>query len=204
MSMLTKSRKMRIAGIFFLAMQALIMYANYRASRFDGLFWFCNHTPLLIGISFLIGRKDFIKAIINVGFLPQLIWTVDFLGRLFFGTCLFDVTQYVFEGLNGRDVLVAIITHMFAINIALFLTRKQKINKKVLLYSAVYLVSLLVVSFIYSPVDKNVNFIKYFGAPAYTFPGYTALWAVLAFVIVVVPTYFIQKGIYKISTRKNE
>ncbi|MCA9460218.1 MAG: hypothetical protein KC550_06745, partial [Nanoarchaeota archaeon] len=107
--------------------------------RYDVFFWFCNHTPLFFAFAFFLKKRNVIKGLINVGFLGQFAWTLDFLSKLLFDTYIFKVTQYVFESQNGLWVLLPIGIHMFSTNLALFFTYKRKPDIYTAFYSSIYI-----------------------------------------------------------------
>ena len=192
-----------LAGIFFLLLQLYVFYANYQSTNFDILFWFCNHSPLLFGLAFILKRIDFIKALINFGFLAQFFWTVDFIGKFFFDFYIFNVTNYVFEDINGVYVLIPILVHVLGTNLALFLVHHRKPKLKILIYSLVYVILLYGASLSYTDPERNINCVQYIcGAQDYTFNGYTYFWPVLIFFFVVLPTHGIQCLLYFIHLHK--
>jgi uncharacterized integral membrane protein len=191
-------------GIFLLLLQFLLIYANFKATRFDVFFWFCNHTPLILGMAFLFRKKDFIKGLINVGFIAQFLWTLDFLSRLLTGNYIFKVTQYIFEEQLGAYILIPIGIHMLSINLALFLSYKRKPKLKTLLYSLVYIILLFAITLTYTLPERNVNCIQEIcGIPQYTFPSYTFFWPAIVFFVIVLPTHGLQYLIYKLHKKKS-
>lgn len=202
-----KSKEKRIffiTGIYFLLLQLVIFVENYFAYRYNIFFWFCNHTPLLFGLFFLAGKKDWIKAIINIGFLVQFIWVFDFISNIFFGSYSLGVTQYIFESELGWFILIPLFAHALSTNVALAHTYKIKPNKKVLIYSGIYILLLYFVTLTYAPIENNINCVyNLCGIQEYTFAGYTLLWPLLVFVIIILPTHGIQHIFYKLYKRKS-
>jgi hypothetical protein len=191
-----------IIGYFFLIMQVLIILSNYYTGRMHVMFWFCSHTPLIFGLAFLLDKKDVIKGLINVGFLFQFAWTLDFLSKLIFNVYIFWVTDYLFNEPHGLYMLVPILVHILGANLALFMTYKEKPNLRALFYSLIYLVIIYWVSLAYTIPERNVNCVHLLcGIPQYTFPYYTNLWLLTALVLIVLPTHGIQYLLYRISQK---
>lgn len=194
-----------LLGFFFLFMQFFVFLGNFQADRYDVFFWFCNHTPLFFSFAFFLKKRDIIKGLINVGFLGQFAWTLDFLGKLLFNVHIFNMTGYVFTSEKGFWVLLPIIIHIFATNIALYFSRKKKPTIKTLFYSMLYLMFLFGATLTYTDPQRNVNCIYALcGAVDLTFNNYTNFWLVLVFFLVVLPTQGIQYLLYRYSTKKNK
>ena len=178
-------------------MQLVVLWFNFEASRYNVFYWFCNHTPLMFSLAFFYGKDRIIKAIINLGFLPQILWTVDFLMKIFFGFYTFGFTRYVFDDALGIYVLVPILIHMFSTNVAFIATIKKKVDLKILMYSVIYVVLLYGITLVYSAQEINVNCVyEMCGAENYTPVWYTSLWPLIVFVFVLLPTQGIQYFFY--------
>jgi hypothetical protein len=192
-----------LIGIFFLIMQFFVFLGNYMSERYDVFFWFCNHTPLFFAFAFFLKKKNIIKGLINIGFLGQFVWSLDFLGKIFFDVHVFKMTAYVFEADNGLWVLLPIAIHMFATNIAFFFTRKKKPNVYTLFYSLIYILFLYAATLTYTLIERNVNCVQLLcGVTDLTFNGYTYFWPLLVFFLIAIPTQGIQYLVYKYCTRK--
>ncbi len=193
-----------LLGFFFLVLQFFVFLGNYKADRYDVFFWFCNHTPLFFAFGFFLGKRDIIKGLINVGFLGQFAWTLDFLGRIFFNTHIFKMTAYVFDNPNGLWVLLPIGIHMFSTNLALYYTYKKKPNLLVAFYSLLYIMFLYSGTLTYTLPGNNVNCVQEIcGFTELTFESYSHLWPIIVFFLIAMPTQAIQYGIYKLTNNKS-
>ncbi len=191
-----------VVGCFFLFMQFFVILGNYFSDRYDVFFWFCNHTPLFFGFAFLLKKRNIIKGLINVGFLGQFAWLMDFTGKLLFDVHIFKMTEYVFEDPNGLWVLVPIGIHIFSTNVALYFTREKKPNITTLLYSLIYIMFLYAGTLTYTLPERNVNcVVALCGALDLTPANYTNFWPILAFFLVVLPTQGIQYLVYNLSKK---
>ncbi len=192
-----------LAGIFFLILQAIVVFMNLDAGRPGVLFWFCNHTPLFIGVAFLSRNIDIIKGFISVGFIAHGLWTFDFLGKLLFNKFIFGYSEYIF-GADGLELLVPVLIHMFSITTAFLLTLREKTNKKVLLYALAYLVLLHGITIAYTIPEDNINCIQEIcGFENITLPYYSLFWSPLVFIIMVLPVYLLQVLIYNKFYKKS-
>lgn len=191
-----------LLGAFFLIMQFFIFFGNYRTDRYDVFFWFCNHTPLFFAIAFFLRKDDFIKGLINVGFLAQFVWTLDFLSRILLGVHIFNITEYIFEDPNGLWVLLPIGIHIFSTNLALYFTYKKKPKTYALFYSMIYVLFLYSTTLTFTVVQNNINWVFKPEGLNMLIPYYTGLWPFIAFLLLVIPTHAIQYGLYQLSKRK--
>lgn len=187
-----------LLGFFFLILQVFVFLGNYNSERYDVFFWFCNHTPLFFSLAFFMKKYNIIKGIINVGFIGQFAWTLDFIGKLFFDFHIFKMTNYVFENPNGLWILVPIGIHIFSTNLALYFTRDKKPNIYTAFYSLIYILFLYAGTLTYTLAEKNVNWIFEIGGELnFSHPAYTPFWPILVFFILAIPTQGIQHLIYK-------
>ncbi len=183
-------------------MQFFVIFGNYMSERYDVFFWFCNHTPLFFAFAFFTKNKNLIKGFINVGFLGQFVWTIDFLSRIFLGYNLFNMTNYVFDNPNGLWVLLPIGIHIFSTNLALYFTYKKKPNIYSAFYSLLYITFLYAGTITYTLTSRNVNCIfEICGFQELTFSNYSNFWPILTFFLVAIPTQGIQYFLYKLSRR---
>lgn len=181
-------------GLFFLFLQLVVILGSFRTDNFDIFFWFCNHTPLFFAIAFFIRSVSLIKAFINVGFLIQFLWLVDFLVALIFDIYAIGMTRYVFEDLVGFYVLVPILIHIFSTNVAFIFTFKEKTKNIVLFYSFIYLVFLFIFTFIFTSPENNINCIyEICEFEDLTFNFYTYFWIPLMFIFIIFPTFYLQR-----------
>ncbi|MFW6230606.1 MAG: hypothetical protein ACOC32_01130 [Nanoarchaeota archaeon] len=184
-----------IVGAFFLIIQSITTITYLQAGQPQNLLWFCNHTPILLSIAFFLKKKDIIKTVLNVGLIPQAIWSIDFIIRLLFGIFPFGVTAYMFEHVHGWSFIGSVLAHVFSSILAFGLVYRYRQSRRTLIYSAVYLLILFSASLLFSASAENINMVRYLELGDIDFPGYTALWPILAFVLVVLPTFWLQRSI---------
>ncbi len=61
--------------------------------------WFSNHTFIILGLALLFRSPFWAFAELCIGFLPELVWSTDFLARVFTGAHIWGFTSYMFK--NG-------------------------------------------------------------------------------------------------------
>lgn len=194
-----------LVGIFFILLQFAIFIADVNLENYGNFFWFCNHAPLLFAIFFFMKKPELIKALVNIGFLFQFAWVIDFLSTIYLKVSPLGVTQYIFEGKMGWFVLVPILAHIFSTNLAFFLTYNHKPNSKILFYSIFYGFVLLISTTLFTSPQENVNFINSaLGVSQQSFAGYPYLWLFVLFFGIILPTHGIQYLVYWFhKTKKN-
>jgi hypothetical protein len=193
-----KENKFTVTGIFFLILQLMLIYKYTHILAFSNMLWFCSHTPILFAIGFFMKNMNIIKSLICVGLIPQIIWIIDFVGKILFGTFIFGVTDYMFLNMTIFTFSVSVIEHFLSAPLALLLTYKYKTEKKVLVYALIYLIIILFLSITLNAEDYNYNLVRNIRIfDEFTFKGYTIAWPLLAMILVVIPTYYMQKYVYK-------
>lgn len=189
--------KFLVVGVFFILLQLSLFFKYLFLSRPENLVWFCSHSSLLFGFAFLYRKIHVIKALISVGLVIQLLWVVDYLGKLFFGVFVFGASDYMFMDIPRFSYVVSAVEHFFTGTLALGLTFKFKTERKVLYWAFGYLLLLLVVSVVVNTGQDNFNLTEHmiiFGE--FTFPGYYFAWPFLAMLVIVLPTYYFQGFLY--------
>jgi hypothetical protein len=187
-----------IAGIFFFLVQFFIILGNWNTDNYSVFVWFCNHTPVMFGLAFIFNKTQIVKGLINAGFLAQLVWTIDFLSKILFNTHIFNLTNYIFESPITIWILLTITIHMFTTNVALIITMKEKPQKISLFYSFIYIAFLYFLTLLTTIPEDNINWV--FAIDSIVFYShilYTIFWPITVFILVILPSHFIQYTLYK-------
>jgi len=187
---------------YFILVQALLIFRNVSISDYSAFFWFCDFAPLFLAIAFYYKNDQLAKGIINVGLLAQLISIAGFLIFLIFGANIAGMaTAFVHTPLQGSMFFLLHLT----IPIALFFQRKTEPRITSLAYSATILLLLFLVSVIFTaPIDNMNNIYSSTIIIGFTPPYYTPLWIFWTFILVIVPTYYIQRAVYSLTTHKKK
>ncbi len=76
--------------------------------------WFSNHTFIILGLALLFRSPFWAFAELCLGFLPELVWSADFLAKLLTGNYIWGFTSYMFttSGFNWM--------HLYSIQHILF------------------------------------------------------------------------------------
>lgn len=189
----------------FLSIQIFIFVINLQADDKSFYFWFCNHIPLLFSIAFFTKQYQAIKALISVGFIPQILWLLDLSLLGMFNITLFGFTQYFFTLESSLKIFSTLLIHIFSTLLALLFTIKIQPDKKSLKLSFIYLILLAIITFLFTQSSSNINCLHAIcGLESLTFPIYTFLWPLITFIVMVVPAFYLQNLLYKLSMKIHE
>jgi hypothetical protein len=176
-------------AFLFLFLQILVGVRNVY-SDYMLFFWFCDFAPAVFFIAFLMKRYQLVKGMINIIFFPQVVFLMIFLTRT-----VLHYTGMVTFGYDLFFVTVTIMFHLASI-IAMIFTYKITTNENSLAYSLLLLSGTFLVGLAFTPAEGNINFIYTLGN-AFGIPELDILWIPITFFIVVLPTYYLQKVLYK-------
>ncbi len=189
--MLRLTRENLFWGITFLSLQALIIARNFFTNYFV-FYWFCDFAPAVFALFFLLNIPQGTKGMIHIIFVGQLLYTLSFISMVSVHTPLFgfpiDLETHAF------NIFVTLAMHQSAL-LAMIATRHIRptlasLNIAILILLAVY-TAIRTFTEPSSAVDYNYNYI--YSHPALNnAPFYTQWWIIIAFGIVVLPTYMLE------------
>lgn len=195
--------KFKIVGSFFFILQLMLLYKYIFIAEFSNMLWFCSHVPFLFGIAFFIRNINLIKSLISIGLTIQIIWIIDYLGKLFLGIYIIGETTYMFNGMDIFSYTTSIFEHFFSSILALVIVYKYKPKKEIFIYAFIYLIIILILTLIFSSESQNYNLVynlKIFNE--FTFPGYSFVWIFMTMILIVIPTYYLQIILYRLNIKK--
>lgn len=91
--------KREVLGWLLMAVGVLPILTFLLFTRAEYVFWFSNHTFVVLGLAVLFRSRFWVLAELCIGLIPESMWSVDFLARLFTGEHVFGFTSYMFK--NG-------------------------------------------------------------------------------------------------------
>jgi len=188
----------RVMTFVFLAIQMLVIVRNLETDFFS-FYWYCDFTPGVLAVLFLIGNVQLIKGFLNLGLGAQFGYLVVVLSKILFGVGLFG---FVFDfPFTVRYILPSIIIHLTTL-FAFSVTYHVRPARSALVYSFVYLLVIYTIVLLFAQstgtTGTNFNFI-FASKTLHAVPHYTQLWVPLAFVLVVLPTQAFQYVVYRIQ-----
>lgn len=188
----------KIFIFYLILLQILVIIRNIQIESFQTFFYFCNHIPILIIIFLIYKKYNYLKALINIGFLIQFGWILDFFSKLIFDYYLFGSTFYIFENLLSFSSLISILIHTTTLIPLFFIIKKEKTNEKSLYYSIIYLIFIFLLTILFTNPLYDINCV--FNACQINFLQinyFTWIYLPLTIISIILPTYFIQKHFEK-------
>lgn len=194
--------KKNSAALFFLFLGLLVVLRDIFYGEYYSFLWYCDIMPFLFAIGFFFGKEDLIKSAINIGLIPQFAFSIDFLAYIVSGKSLWGFFSPLLI-YPAPYIGVSVIIHLFSSIVAFALTYRIKIRKETLFYSFIIMavMDFLVLGIVHVP--NNINYIQSPGGIIpFVIPFYSVLQPILAFIVVILPTYFLQKAIAKYFSKK--
>lgn len=190
-------------GIFFLVIQILVFIRNYLFDDQILFFYYCNHIALFLAIAFFMRNIPLIKAFISTGLIIQLIYLADLIAMLFFNTPLTGSTAYLLN-YSLFPFIITLLTHFGTVFVALIFIFREKNKIISLIYGFLYLCFLYLTTILFTPKGYDVNCVyNACGASYMYFNGFTTYWIFIVFIILVIPTYYLQELLYYLSKKKS-
>jgi len=177
-------------GMGLVILWILVLIRNYRAKDDIKFFWFCELSPILLAFGFFFGNIQLIKGIIDVGLITQFITLVSLVLVTFFGADIPPVTGNVKKG--KFYLIVSYLLHLVPVNLALIFTLQTRATPISLIYGVLVLVLIFVLSLAFTPASKNINFVQHLNTVGFKPRYYKVYWFILAFLLIVLPTHFLQ------------
>jgi hypothetical protein len=181
------------ALVALVVLEALVIIRNLRAKEKDKFFWFCELSPILVIIGLLWGNMQYIKGVISAGLLVQFFTVISLILSLFFKTKIDNFKWIKKKGIFY--IVVSFLLHLFSINLALAITIHNKATPVSLIYSASVYAFLFTITYIFTDVKRNINFIDSLDFISFRPKYYKQMWLILVFILLILPGYFIQNWI---------
>lgn len=191
-------------GVFFTVLGSIVAVNNFLYYEIYDFIWYCDIVLVFFAAGFFTKNDGLIKGLLNIGFLTQFIFIIEFLIELFFGISLSETISLILTQ-NIPSISISLATHLFSTNLALLITYKCKSDRSPLIYSVAAILILYFLTLFFTPPERNINYVFssefFFGVKI---PFYAYLWPILVFVLVVVPTNWLQEFLYKRTIKKSE
>ncbi len=181
-------RSFALLGILYIVLSFLSFFHAVYYYQPEAIFWFCYAGLGIIGLGLLFNNATLVKSQLCILFIPDLIWTLDFVMYLVTGASLLGTADYVFlPGLIWPKLVT--LQHIITIPVALFLFPRMKQEKHAWLIGWVQMILVFVITRIVTSYESNVN-CAYRLCGQYTVPWtsieYLMLWMIVTLVMVYV------------------
>lgn len=182
-------------GALFLCVQLIAIVRNLSSDYFS-FFWYCDFSAGIFALLFFLRLDQGVKGLLNIGLFGQLGYTLIFAYHLITGNTLFG---FVFGFESGWISAATLLIHLSTL-LVFIAEYKIKPSKGALWYSLIFLILIYIVVLTFTSPDPsiaaNYNFIYYSRLLSPYIPYYTVFWIPIAFILIVLPTYFFQKWVY--------
>ncbi|MFH0978624.1 MAG: hypothetical protein V1837_04950 [Candidatus Woesearchaeota archaeon] len=194
--MLEENKKYWI-GVF-VGLQILVIIRNVLVSDYVSFVWFCDFAPMLLVLAIMFDSMAFMKAVINLGLISQIIFLFNFFGELFFG-----FNYWGFSGIFSYGIFYAVVSFVLhlLLTCVFYLTYCYEADGNTIAYSSAILLVMFIASLILTPANRNVNYVYNSNFLGYTPPLYSFIWLPLSFFLLVIPTNLLQKAVLR-ATQK--
>lgn len=183
-------------GLIFLALEIMAIIRNY-ISNYTNFLWFCDFAPLLFAVAFFLNHEQLKKALINIGLFAQIGYFIIF----FYNQGLFIDENVIGFGETLFYVISGLVVHTSSL-LALSLSYKSKPKIESLLHSFFIIMIMYVAIINFTAPENNINYIFSMNPEInLDIPNYSRFWAGIVFFVAVLPAYFLQYALYKISKR---
>ena len=181
-------------GIFFLVIFVLIIIRNiyFGVSQYS-FYWYCNFVAPMFAFGFILNKKAFLQSLTYIGFFPQLFFLLSLPIVLIFNVTIIGISP-VIKTYHWVFLVISLIIHISYVMMLIF-TLDVKPSRKSLIISSVLLILIYLISYVFTPISENVNYI-YFLNSVFNNNNLSLLWLPISFIGIVIPTYFLQKCIY--------
>ena len=177
--------------LFFLSLQVLVLVRNW-VTDYWVFYWFRDFASGLFALFFLFKTPSWIKGLLNIGLVGQILYLVSFSSAVLFHVPLFGFLIDLNSG--ALNISITFLMHCSTI-VAWYATRDVKPETRALEASAGILIMIYTVVMIATEpataIDWNFNYI-YTSPIASYIPYYTTLWVILAFCVVALPSHALQ------------
>jgi len=187
-------------AFFYLAMAVIVVFRDLAFYDVYNFFWFCDIGLILFAIAFYLRNVQLVKGLINVGLIAQFIFIVGIVAYSVFAIQIDNLPAHLFQT-SWVNVIISVSIHLLSTNLALLLTYAKKNKPSSLVYSFAVLLLLYALTLAFTPASDNVNYVFSSGFLGFAIPYYTFLWPLLAFLILVLPTSWLQESLYRASRR---
>ncbi len=200
--MLEKIDKFKVASIFYICLQFILLIKFYALGNFKLAYYFCYHAPLLFAIAFY--RKDIvmIRALIIIGLVGQSTWLLDYFLYLLSGNFILGSSKFILR-YHGLVYIATLFSHLFSSLLALSLVYSSDLPRRTIGYAFIYLFIFYVLNLVHIiPESYNVNYVWKFESLG-VLPFQTKLYLLYIFPLSILPGYYVQLMVKRIVKKRS-
>lgn len=146
-----------VLGSLYLLLSVLAIFNAFYYGRPHDVFWSCYLGMFLIGVGLLAHERTLVQSQLYILFIPDLIWSLDFMTHLISGTSVFGLVDYFFNPGPISARLVSL-QHLTTVPLGVYFFYKWGITRApVWVLSWFQLLLLYVFIRFLTPASVNVN-----------------------------------------------
>ncbi|NQZ85694.1 MAG: hypothetical protein HRU03_08300 [Nanoarchaeales archaeon] len=155
-----KKDKYFYLGVLLIILVSLNLYLHLSYwFNWVEVLWFCDIGAIIAGIGLIKKNKKIISGILVLALPGQFLWILDFILEIIFNSG-FGRTSWIMS-VPLEIFIMSTILHAVLIPITFYATYKLGFSKKSFLFSIVFILILMPVSFLISDIHTNLNCINY-------------------------------------------
>lgn len=189
----------KLGYTFFLLVLVPVYWAHYGPKNF---LWFSDIALLVTGVGLWLEWPLLASMMMLAVLLPELVWNLDFFGRLLTGHRMFGMSAYMFEAGTPRYLRALSLFHVpLPIGLVWLVLRLGYDRRAWLAQSLLALVVLPATYWVTDP-RENVNWVHGLGRPQSTFPPglYLALLIVAFSVVLYLPPHLVFAHFFSVMS----
>ncbi len=179
-------------GVFYITIAIIAFYDSIINKGLSSVLWFSYTVFLFIGLGILFRSSYLIGSQLNIILFPYILWSIDFIYRLFSKDSLLGITDYIFL---SRPFISQIISlqHLIIIPISLISLYSIKFKRtNFWIFSIIQIIFFFILTRIFSSPSENINCV-FRNCLIFNIPSsiYIFLWFIGYFLMIFLANFFL-------------
>lgn len=185
----------KIAYTLFVAILFPVYLKKYGWTNF---LWFSDVAFFVSWLALLTESSLLASMMALASLIPELVWNIEFFGRLIFKFKGLGLTDYMFDKEKPLYLRALSLFHIFLPLLILWMVSELGYNSKAIYAQALFSWVILILSYVFSPVEENINWVFGFGKAQKRLHSlvYLVLLMILLLLVIYLPTHLILKRLF--------
>lgn len=160
--------------------------------------WFSDVTLFVSLLALWIESSMLASMMAVASLIPELAWNIEFFGRLILKFKGSGLTDYMFDKKKPRYLRALSLFHIFLPVLIVWMIFELGYDSKAIYVQTLFSWFILILSYKFSPVEENINWVFGFGKPQTRLQPlvYLALLMILLPLVIYLPTHLILKTLF--------
>lgn len=185
-----------ILGVILLFFGIFSLISFYFSNAPSNILWFCNNTTFVLGFAFLLRNKFWMSSQVIFGFIPQIVWSFDYISQFFFKKTFLHTVDYMFEASYPKLFYILSLHHILLIPIMLYGLYKFGYHQQAWIGSLAHGSAIWFASYFFANSESNINCVYTPCNPYLPIELYSLIWPIVYAITVITPTKFILEKIH--------